>query len=310
MAETKASVSGQTPQLEDAFREIGRRIEPQGTLLHVRDLAGGVSARVTMLDVARSDGSTLKLVVREHGAVDRQRNPHIARDEFHLLQIVRRHGVAAPAPYHYDETCTLLPTPYVVAAYVDGQTDFAPPDLDRYLTQAAAQLAAIHQVSSASGLAFLSRSDNTVERPLGEPDTSLDEPRICAALARWPVADGNDTVLLHGDYWPGNLLWRDHDLVAVLDWEDACLGDPLADLANSRLEVLWAFGQHAMATFTDHYHSLTTIDFTDLPARDLRAALRPCGKLSGWGLDPTTERRMRARHRQFVSHAIAALADR
>jgi aminoglycoside phosphotransferase (APT) family kinase protein len=35
--------------------------------------------------------------------------------------------------------------------------------------------------------------------------------------------------LLHGDYWPDNTLWRDGRLVCVIDWEDAALGDPLAD---------------------------------------------------------------------------------
>lgn len=218
--------------------------------------------------------------------------------------------MSVPTPYHYDESCTWIATPYVIVTYVDGQTEFSPPNLDRYLSQAAAQLAAIHQVSGASELAFLPRYDNALERPLPDPDTPLDEPGIRAELARWPVARRNATVLLHGDYWPGNFLWQDHDLVAVLDGEDACLGDPFADLANARLGFLWAFGRDAMVEFADHYRSLTTIDFTDLPVWDLRAALRPCGKLSAWGLDQKTERQMRDHHHQFVSHAIATLADR
>jgi aminoglycoside phosphotransferase (APT) family kinase protein len=38
--------------------------------------------------------------------------------------------------------------------------------------------------------------------------------------------------VLHGDYWPGNVLWRDGRLVGVIGWEEAAFGDPLADLAN------------------------------------------------------------------------------
>jgi aminoglycoside phosphotransferase (APT) family kinase protein len=34
------------------------------------------------------------------------------------------------------------------------------------------------------------------------------------------------------------VLWRDGRIVAVIDWEDAQVGDPLADLANTRLELL------------------------------------------------------------------------
>jgi aminoglycoside phosphotransferase (APT) family kinase protein len=38
------------------------------------------------------------------------------------------------------------------------------------------------------------------------------------------------TVLVHGDFKPGNALMRDGDVGAVLDWETAHLGDPLEDL--------------------------------------------------------------------------------
>jgi aminoglycoside 2''-phosphotransferase len=39
-------------------------------------------------------------------------------------------------------------------------------------------------------------------------------------------------VLIHGDLWPSHILWspRSHRPVAVIDWEDARLGDPAADL--------------------------------------------------------------------------------
>ena len=47
----------------------------------------------------------------------------------------------------------------------------------------------------------------------------------------WPFPRPNPPALLHGDYWPGNILWKDGRLAAVIDWEDACLGDPLVDLA-------------------------------------------------------------------------------
>ena len=36
--------------------------------------------------------------------------------------------------------------------------------------------------------------------------------------------------------------WCHNRIVAVIDWEDAALGDPLADVANARLEVLMHFG--------------------------------------------------------------------
>lgn len=58
---------------------------------------------------------------------------------------------------------------------------------------------------------------------------------LFAEAARWlkanvPVCDPADMVLVHGDYRLGNAVWRDHRIIAQLDWEGAMLGHPLQDL--------------------------------------------------------------------------------
>jgi aminoglycoside phosphotransferase (APT) family kinase protein len=136
----------------------------------------------------------------------------------------------------------------------------------------------------------------------------MDERRVWEVLrAAWPIAQHNPSVLLHGDYWPGNTLWRDGRLVGIIDWEDAALGDPLADLANSRLELLWAAGVGAMEQFTRQYQSLASVDLTNLPYWDLCAALRPAKNMAAWGLDDHGERSMREGLHWFIRQAIAKL---
>lgn len=292
------------------YRQLLHQIDPHASLLTVAPLTGGVSATVMALDVVWSDGQIDKLVVRQHGAIDRARNPHIARDEFRVLQRARAQGILVPTPYHVDESCSIFPQPVVVVACVNGATEFAPADLDGYLSQAATQLAKIHRLSPRD-LSFLPTIDQTIDSPPPTPDDVMSETTIRAALASaWYQARTNETVVLHGDYWPGNLLWREGALVAVLDWEDACLGDPLADLGNIRLELLWLFGLKAMETFTQRYCAEREVDLTNLPYWDLRAALRPCGKLTTWGLESETERRMIERHAVFVDAAIETFSQR
>jgi aminoglycoside phosphotransferase (APT) family kinase protein len=139
-------------------------------------------------------------------------------------------------------------------------------------------------------------------------DDSIEEGRIRAALEPvWPLPQPNRTSLLHCDYWPGNLLWRGGQLAAVIDWEDAALGDPLADLASSRLELLWAFGLNAMQQFTQTYLTCNPIDVANLPYWDLYAALRPAFQLSQWAADSAAEANLRALHHQFITQAFAAL---
>jgi aminoglycoside phosphotransferase (APT) family kinase protein len=45
-----------------------------------------------------------------------------------------------------------------------------------------------------------------------------------------PELDEDDMVVVHGDYRFGNLLWQGTRIAAVVDWERAMLGDPMADV--------------------------------------------------------------------------------
>jgi aminoglycoside phosphotransferase (APT) family kinase protein len=145
-------------------------------------------------------------------------------------------------------------------------------------------------------------------QPANEDETG-DERRIRNALqAVWPLPQRNTPVLLHGDFWPGNILWKDGELVGIIDWEDAALGDPLADVANSRLEMLWAFGIDAMQSFTHQYQAMTAIDFTHLPYWDLSAALRSASQFAGWAADDATKKTMQERHRWFIAQAFKKLS--
>ena len=295
--------------------EVISRIDPHGKLLNVWPLAGGVSAQVIAFEMEHPDGHTQKLVLRLHGERDRAQNPHVAAHEFRLLQVLAAAGLAAPKPRYLDESGELFPTPYIVVDYVEGETDFAPADTDGLLRQMAAYLARLHGIDGThADLSFLpDKAQGVAARLVARPkamDEWLDEERIRDALeAVWPLPSYNRPVLLHGDFWPGNVLWRDGELVAVVDWEDAAMGDPLADLANSRLEILWAFGSNAMQRFTQRYKSHMQLDYTRLPYWDLYAALRPIATMAGWGLDAEVLRTMRARHRWFSGRAISALSD-
>jgi aminoglycoside phosphotransferase (APT) family kinase protein len=58
------------------------------------------------------------------------------------------------------------------------------------------------------------------------------EPELAYVLAwlRGNAPANEHTVLVHGDFKPGNLLLHDDEVSAVLDWETAHLGDPHEDL--------------------------------------------------------------------------------
>ena len=71
-------------------------------------------------------------------------------------------------------------------------------------------------------------------------DEALDEGRLRNHLRTlFPLKKVNESTLLHGDFWSGNLIWRHGRLTRVIDWEDAEIGDPLSDLSITRLDMLW-----------------------------------------------------------------------
>jgi aminoglycoside phosphotransferase (APT) family kinase protein len=296
-----------------AFQALIAQFAPGSRLTSVRPMTGGISSQTTALAFTRPDGTDDRAIVRQHGAVDRAHNPDIARDEFRLLDIVRTHGVAAPAPIHVDASCTHFPVPVIVIEFVEGEPGLPVGDheIEPSIEQAAAQLALIHRIADSPDLAFLPRRGRGYGDPPATLDLSMQEGLIRDALAAAQLPEpGNPPTLLHGDFWPGNLLWKDGILTAVIDWEDAAVGDPLADLGNIRLELLWAAGPEAMEQFTDRYQLHSGLALAKLPYWDLVAALRPCGQLGDFGLDAETEQRWRELHRTFVDEALGGKAAR
>lgn len=117
----------------------------------------------------------------------------------------------------------------------------------------------------------------------------------------------NPPTLVHGDFWPGNVLWCDRRLAAVIDWEDAALGDPLCDVACSRVELLCRYDASATELFTEHYRTLTTHDWRDLPLWEVYVSAAALATMARWGLSPEEEARRRRRTREFFEAAARQL---
>ncbi|MEZ4718614.1 MAG: phosphotransferase [Caldilineaceae bacterium] len=93
----------------------------------------------------------------------------------------------------------------------------------------------------------------------------------------WPLPSQHAPVLLHGDFWPGNVLWQDGRLTGVIDWEGASAWGSLADVANAHLELLWAWGPAAMAAFTVDYLAAAPVDAAPALLGSVRSAAT-CGQ--------------------------------
>lgn len=229
----------------------------------LKPLAGGASQEAWALDAEIADGPYAgrhELVLRRDmgGALG---SGVIARDqEFAVLQIMRAAGVPVPRPYWFAPDLSGNGRAAFLMERLAGETigrrivrepslAAARAVLPRQLGEA---LAAIHRVDpGARGLAFLhapapgqSAEEAAIARLEADLD-AVDEPHPALELGlRWLRAHlppPADQVLVHGDFRIGNFMIGPDGLRAVLDWENAHLSDPHADLAWCCVRA-WRFG--------------------------------------------------------------------
>ena len=116
--------------------------------------------------------------------------------------------------------------------------------------------------------------------------------------------------ILGQDCRQANLIWRGGAIVAVLDWEDAAIGDPLSDLAASRLELRYQFGPASMQQLTKRYAEHRAVDRDRLALWQVYVAAAAQRFMGGWGLDQDLEARMRDQALLSIREAGSELLDR
>lgn len=300
------------------FERLVRIIDPGATLCRTWPLRGGMSSGMTAFETATANSGTKRLVRRNSSGYALKDDPHAAAVEFALLRSLRAQGLRVPTPLYFDDSRELFSEPYLVVEFIDGAPEFSPADPDDFVAQMAKGLADIHRVDVVGeAFARLANYSPIVVRQREHAAASrvIDVRAVQAWLdAASPLPRRNPLTLLHGDYWAGNVVWKDGRIAGVIDWEEARVGDPVIDVAISRLDILWLLGIDAMHEFTRAYRSMTNFDLRDLPFWDLDAALRPSFNIDEWaaawpelGRPDITEATMRVGHAQFVDQAFAAL---
>jgi aminoglycoside phosphotransferase (APT) family kinase protein len=161
------------------------------------------------------------------------------------LQVAEQHHLPAPRLIALDLDLASLET------LVPGTSDW-PVGTPDSLRAAGAALTLLHSVamSPQEHLPFRPRpidvDDFAADRRTGSMPTTT----LLAQADRLITAHGrpsDDTVYLHGDVWPGNLVWSGGRLAAFIDWKSAGVGAPGVDLSELRKQAAISFGPDAPA---------------------------------------------------------------
>lgn len=241
-----------------------------------------------------------RVVLRRGPRPPLPRSTHDMMREARVQRGLSRAGFAVPNILALSDDDQILGVPFYVMDYLDGEIiiDNAPAALDteeqrRAVSEALVDtLADLHTVDlEQAGLAGFGKPEGYLERQIRTfsglaGQVSERSLPLIAELGEWleanrPLTQRN--ALVHGDYRLGNVMYRREDparVLAVLDWEMAALGDPLADLGyltatycdpsapGSVMEISTATHQSGYldrAQIATRYSERTGLDVSDLP---------------------------------------------
>lgn len=227
----------------------------------------GMSSETLLFDVeATIDGERS---VRRHVArLEPQASDHPVFNDYDLalqyrcLRLVAEHtDVPVPTTEWYEPDASRLGNPFFVMDRVDGEApsdnppyvfggwliDASPEERRRLQDGLISVLARLHAIDTeAADVDFLDRPQFgstpldqhlNAQRDYYEWAREGRDFRVIDRAFEWleanRPADPGPTVVNWGDARIGNVLWRDFEPVAVLDWEMAALGAPEVDLAWS-----------------------------------------------------------------------------
>ena len=201
------------------------------------------------------------------------RPPHDMAREYRVMSALGTAGLPVPGMVLFEPDASVIGAPFFVMEFVNGLVIRGPDDARRLTARDAAraaddlvnQLVALHGVPpAAAGLGTLGRPEGYLHRQIGRwqqqwdassgAGTGLPLTELADALrARMPGA--SPAAIVHGDYRLDNTILAASDpgrVAAIIDWEMATLGDPLADLG-----LLLTYWDPRSAPVTGAGHAVT-----------------------------------------------------
>jgi aminoglycoside phosphotransferase (APT) family kinase protein len=199
---------------------------------------------------------------------------HDMDHEYRVMSALRGTGVPVPRMILAEHDIAVIGAPFFVMEFVDGPVIRNSSDAAGLVASDAARLgddlidhlAHLHGVDyAAAGLGDLGRPDGFMSRQIrrwlqqwhdsSETGDTAPVEQLAAALAA-AVPARSDSSLVHGDYRLDNTILDADDpgrIAAIIDWEMATLGDPLADLG-----LLLTYWNPLSARVTGTTHALST----------------------------------------------------
>jgi aminoglycoside phosphotransferase (APT) family kinase protein len=233
-----------------------------GWMISVRTpVFGGTAATMHRLDLVDGLGATRVVIERRPGSGYFLRQSGAFAREAVATRLAHDAGLPVAEVLGFGED-------WSIAQWIDGAVHSERAVWPGYAMSMATILARLHSVAAdavTGGLGdgwmpdHIARTRDMVG--LGAiSEMPADRQPLLERLAEvWPHVEASTApaVFLHGDLWPGNVLWTQKRLAAVIDWENCAVGAWQADVLSCRLELSMAHGSAIAQEFVDAYCAQT-----------------------------------------------------
>jgi aminoglycoside phosphotransferase (APT) family kinase protein len=267
----------------------------------VTRLEGGQHAFTWRVD---TDNPPLTVVVRQFPVGDAA-----AASEQTALRALDGLDGLAPVLLDGDLNSKWSEQPTSLISWLDGRADITPADPEQWASELGRVLAAMHAVPRQRLIGLPSVFDHG-----GGSQQALRGPLEPVVHSEWARIVGSPEVLTHSDYWSGNVVWRDQQLVGVVDWSGAARGPCGFDLGWCRLDLVLLFDERIADVFSDAYAAAGR-PIGDVLLWDSWAVARSHDGVEEWvpnyaplGRPDLDERSLRARHSSWTEHLLRRYA--
>ncbi len=264
-AATGGNPANATVSLDELQAVLERFLEhrmPAATDIMIQDLqplAGGASREAWIFDVSWREAGrhheepcilmrepVASVLVSDSAPTVIDGTRRTVETEIRVVQAMEKAGFPVPTVLWYDANGEWLERPFSIARRLPGTADVAElletQNTGAILNRFIDLLAQLHAMDpGVIGVDFLGTPvpENAAAAQIAQFERNFERQRLEAFpatsyLIRWlkkhaPRADRVSVV--HGDYRLGNFLFDDDGIIAILDWEQVHVGDPVEEIA-------------------------------------------------------------------------------
>lgn len=288
-----------------------------GELVSAKPLKGGISSRLTLIEVKSRNGDTREAVLREYTDTEwLDTEPDIALQEAENLKQAEELSVTTPKLIAFDHKGETATHPSLLMSKVEGQITLNPIDRNKWIKQLALILVRIHEFKNPQVTHTYFRyfdPEKTVKAGWSSRPEEWKKAFRYMNNFEQPTAE---QVFIHRDFHPTNVLFENDGVSAVVDWTDACLGAKQLDIGHCRWNLAMMYGQESADLFLKSY-KIASPDLEYVPYWDLEAignvftedTPEVYGGWTAFGLDKLTKDIMIERMDEFLHQALKQVED-